>query len=160
MNRLEHLVLMHARGVPERWDHPMTWATALATFPLFLEVSKRQLRKLARQGTSAEFSPGETIIVAGDRSNCLYVILVGEVRAVTTRESRTLGSGDYFGEMAMIDGGSRSATVVAMTYVQVIKLPAATVVRLTRRHPAITLRMLRDLSTRLRHLETQPARAT
>jgi len=159
MNGLDRLVSMHARGVPECWDHPTAWASALATFPLFLEVSKHQLRKLARHGTSAEFTPGETIVVAGDRSTCLYVILGGDVRAVTTRESRTLGRGDYFGEMALIDGGSRSATIVAMTYVYVIKLPAASVLRLTRRHPAITLRMLRDLTTRLRHLETQPARA-
>jgi CRP-like cAMP-binding protein len=152
---------MQARGMPERWDQPTAkdWAGVLATFPLFTGVSTRRLRKLARHATCAEFAPGETIIFAGDRGNFLCLILGGHVRAVSTPASRTLGSGDYFGEVALIDGGPRSATVVAISHVHVMKLPASSVVRLARRHPAITLRMLGELTTRLRQLETQAARA-
>lgn len=161
MNGLELLALMHARRVPERWDRPTAkdWAGVLATFPLFLEVNEARLRKLARHVTCAEFVPGETIIFAGDRGNFLYLILNGEVRAVSTAADRTLGRGDYFGEVALIDGGPRSATVVAITYVHVMKLPARLFLRLAHRNPAITLRMLRDLTTRLRQLETQAAHA-
>ena len=160
MNDLQLLTLMHARGIPERWDRPTAddWASVLATFPIFAGVSKRRLRKLARQATSVEFAPGETIIFGGDRGDFLYLILSGDVKAVSTLASRMLGSGDYFGEVAMIDGGPRSASVFAMSYVHVMKLPARAVVGLARRHPAITLRMLGDLTTRLRHLETHAAR--
>ena len=61
MNELQILALMHARGIPERWDHPTAkdWAGVLAKFPLFTGVSKRRLRELARHATRAEFAPGE-----------------------------------------------------------------------------------------------------
>ena len=161
MNQLELLTLVQVLGVPQCSDRPTAkdWAEVLATFPLFLEVSRRRLRRLARHATSAEFAPGERIVVSGDRSTFLYVILDGDARAVTTRESRMLRTGDYFGEMAMIDGGARPATVVAMSHVHVLKLPAASFLRLTRRYPAITLRMLRDLTIRLRNVETRVAQA-
>jgi CRP-like cAMP-binding protein len=161
MNDLQLLALIQARGVPERWDHPTAkdWAGVLATSPLFTGVSTRRLRKLARGATSAEFAPGETIIFAEDRGDFLYVILGGDAKAVSAAASRMLGSGDYFGEVAMIDGGPRPATVVAISYVHVMKVPAASVLRLAHRHPVITLRMLSELITRLRHLETQAARA-
>jgi CRP-like cAMP-binding protein len=161
MNALELVALMQARGVPERSNQPTAkdWADVLATFPLFAGVSKRRLRKLARHATCAEFAPSETIIVAGDRGDFLYLILGGHVKALSTPASRTLGSGDYFGEVAMLDGGPRSASVVAMSYAHVMKVPARSVVSLARRHPAITVRMLGDLTARLRHLEAQAVRA-
>lgn len=160
MNDLQLIALMHGRGLPERWDQPTAedWTGVLATFPLFTGVSERRLRKLAREATLAEFGPGETIIFGGDRDGFLYVILGGEVKVASTAASHTLGGGDYFGEVAMIDDGPRSTTVVATSYVHVMKLPAHSVIRLAHRDSAITLRMLRDLTTRLRQLETQVAR--
>ena len=81
------------------------------------------------------------------------------MKAVSTAARRRLGTGDYFGELALIDGHPRSATVVAISYAHVMKLPARPVLRLAHRQPAITLRMLGDLTSRLRHLETRAARA-
>jgi len=161
MNDRELVALMQARGAHGHWDQPTAkdWVDVLASFPLLEGVSKRRLRKLARHATCVEFGPGETIISAGEGGNVLYLILAGDVRTVSTAARRTLGSGDYFGEVAMIDGGPRCAAVVAMSYVHVMKLPALSVLKLAHRHPAITLRMLADLTTRLRRLETYAARA-
>jgi CRP-like cAMP-binding protein len=161
MNNLGLLAVMQPRPISERWDQSTArhWAGVLATFPLFMEISKRRLRRLARHATCAEFAPGETIIFAGDRGGFLYLILSGKIKAGSTPASRTLGSGDYFGELAASDSGPQSTPIVALTYAYIMKLPAPSVVSFTRRHPAITLRMLGDLTTRLRHLETRAARA-
>jgi CRP-like cAMP-binding protein len=162
MNNLELLALMHAHDLPRRWGQPTPgdWANVLATSPLFAGVSKRRLRKLARNATHAEFAPGETIIFAGDRGNFLYVILDGKAKTIARRAARALRTGDYFGEVAMIDGRPRSATVVAMSHVHVMKLPSRSVLKLARQHPAITLTMLENLTTRLRRLEAEGARAS
>jgi CRP-like cAMP-binding protein len=157
MNSLELLALMHVRALPPRWDHPTPgdWANVLATFPLFAGVSKRRLRKLTRNATVAEFARGETIIFAGDRGSSLYIILGGKVEARPA--GRTLHTGDYFGELASFDVHPRSATVVAMSAVHLMKIPSRSVLRLAREHPAIALTMFRDLAARLRQLETKGA---
>jgi len=134
------------------------WADVLATFPLFSEVSKRKLRKLVQSSTLAEVAAGQIVLSNGDTSASLYVILSGAARALRRPSSRELGVGDYFGELALIDGGPRSATVVATKNLHVMRLPAQSVLRLARQHPAMTVTMLKDLSTRL-HLETQGAPA-
>jgi CRP-like cAMP-binding protein len=161
MNNLELLALMHARALPRRWDQPTPddWADVLAGFPLFTGVSKRRLRKLARTATLVEFAPGETIIFAGDRGDFLYVILDGKAKTIARRAGRALRVGEYFGEVALIDGRPRPATVVAMSHVQVMKLPSRSVLKLARQHPAITLTMLENLTTRLRQLEAAGTRA-
>jgi CRP/FNR family cyclic AMP-dependent transcriptional regulator len=161
MNNLELLALMHAHALPRRWDHPTPgdWADVLATFPLFTGVSKRSLRKLARNATLAEFAPGETIIFAGDRGNFLYVILDGKAKTIARHARRALRVGEFFGEVALIDGRPRSATVVAMSHVHMMKLPSRAVLKLARQHPAITLTMLENLTTQLRQIEAEGARA-
>src|SRR5262245_52858891 len=111
MDSLALLALVNAHDLPQRWSQPTRgdWANVLAGFPLFTDVSKRRLRKLAGNATLADFAPGEPIMLAGERSDSLYVILGGNAEAVENRARRALRTGDYFGEVAMIDGGPRSA---------------------------------------------------
>jgi signal-transduction protein with cAMP-binding, CBS, and nucleotidyltransferase domain len=84
MHNLGHLALMQMPALQPQWDRPTAgeWTDVLATFPLFTGVSKRHLRRLARNATLAEFAPGETIVFAGDADEALYIILSG--RAKTT----------------------------------------------------------------------------
>jgi CRP/FNR family cyclic AMP-dependent transcriptional regulator len=130
---------------------------ALTSFPLFAEVSERRLRKLARHATRAAFAPGETIVSDVDYGNHLYVILSGAVEAVSRPAARTLRAGDYFGELSLIDGRPRMATVVALTEVELLELPSRPVLKLAREHPGFTLRIFRDLVPRLRQLEAEGA---
>jgi CRP-like cAMP-binding protein len=157
MYNLELLTLVHAREPQPRWNQPDLgdWADMLAKCPLFKGVSKRRLRKLARSARQAEFAPGETILYAGDPDDVLHIILSGHVK--TSRGDGRLRAGEYFGEVALTDGHPRSATVTALSYVHVLKLPSGSILNLARQHPAITLTMLRDLTTRLHQLEAESA---
>jgi len=161
MNSLEVLALMHVPEIMRSSDRPTAgdWADVLATFPLFSGVSKRRLRRLTRKATFAEFAAGDTIIRTGERSDSLYVILSGEARVLRRPAARTLSTGDYFGELALVDRAARSATVAATQELHVMRLPAHSVLRLARRHPAITLTLLTNLTTHLRRLETHVARS-
>src|SRR5262249_60343749 len=119
------LALMHERTQWTRGYKPLDadWADVLKTYSLFAGVSKRRLRKATRNARFAELAPRETVIFNGDDSNALYVILGGEAEVVTKRAARTLRTGDYFGELAMIDGRPRSATVVARSELHVMTIP-------------------------------------
>jgi CRP-like cAMP-binding protein len=159
MNGLEGLALLRVHEAMQRWDRPSIddWARVLADVPLFAGVSKRRLRKLVRAATFAEVAAGHTVSSNGNGSDSVYIILSGAAKELRKPASRELGVGDYFGESALIDRAPRSATVVAMHDLHVMRLPARSLVRLARRHPAMTLTMLRNLSTEFGRLEAQVA---
>jgi CRP-like cAMP-binding protein len=122
------------------------WAEVLAGFPLFAGVSRRQLRKLVRTATFAELARGERINSNGD---FLYVVLGGEATMLwPTRMS--MRTGDYFGELGVLGGQPYSLHVVAKQHLHLMKLPSLPVLELARRHPPVTMKLLKDLGLRLR----------
>jgi CRP-like cAMP-binding protein len=143
---------------PGRWDHagPSDWAEVLATFPLFSGIAQRRLRKLVRSATVDEHGPGDMVIQKGTPGDSLYLILSGSAKALGKPASRALGTGDYFGELSLLDGTPRSATVIATTELHLMKLPRQTFLGLTQ-DPKIALKMLRTLGSQIRRLEAQPA---
>ena len=149
------MALTRTGGLMRYWERPRPgdWANVLGAFPLFAQVDRRRLRKLVRKARLAEFAPGERVLAKGESTDSLYVVLGGTATAVGTPAPRRLRTGDYFGELALADGAPRSATVVATEELHVMALPARSVLRIARRQPAVTLAMLRDLSTQLRRLE-------
>jgi CRP-like cAMP-binding protein len=88
----------------------------LSQVPLFAKLSKKELKRIAGQMSERTFSAGETITTEGEGGVGFFVIEDGDA-TVTVRggEVGTLGPGDYFGEIALIDKGPRSATIVADT---------------------------------------------
>jgi CRP/FNR family cyclic AMP-dependent transcriptional regulator len=137
------------------WHRPTTkdWADAIAPLPLFSRVGKRQLRQIAKLATFTEFSPGDMIIRAGERGDAFYLILSGRARVVGKPRARTLGTGDYFGEMALIDGKPRSATVTATSPLQAMMLPRRPFHKLLEQEPKIALALMEELAGRVRRLE-------
>ena len=139
------------------WDHARAadWADVVATFPLFSGIPKRRLRKLIEPATFAEYSRGESVIEKGGRADSLYVILGGSATVRGKPASRALGIGDYFGELSLLDEAPRSATVVATEELHVMRLPRESFLRLAQDDPAVSLRMLTNLGSQFRRLETQ-----
>ena len=153
----EMMALMRPHGITGEDGSVDEWASVLADFPLFSDVNKRRLRKLVRQARFAEFAEGARVVSDGERASSLYVILGGAARVVQKPAARTLGVGDYFGELALIGGTTRTATVVATQELHVMVLPWQSVERAARRDAAIAFTMLRQLSTQVKRLEAQLA---
>jgi CRP-like cAMP-binding protein len=150
---------INPRGVMGFWDHagPAEWAEVLATFPLFAHVPERRLRALVRLATFAEYGVGDVVIEKGAPGDSLYVILSGSARARGRPAARTLGVGDYFGELGLLGGVPRSATVAATSELHVMRLPGQAFLGLAEHYPTISLRMLSRLGSQIRRLEAQPA---
>jgi CRP-like cAMP-binding protein len=81
----------------------------------------------------------------------------GTAKARGKPAARALSTGDYFGELALLTGGSRSATVVATEQLHVMRLPRESFLRVAQHDPSIWLTMLRGLSAQFARLETQAA---
>jgi CRP/FNR family cyclic AMP-dependent transcriptional regulator len=72
------------------------------------------------------------------------------------KSRRTLGIGDYFGEMGLLDGEPRSATIAAEGELQVMKLPRRPFLKLLSQEPQIATAMMAELAARIRTLEKRP----
>ena len=150
---------LEAEALLRYWNQPSTddWVEVLAAYSLFAGVSKRRLRKLVRHARFGEFARGDVVVTQGESADSLYVILGGTAEARGKPAPRTLRTGDYFGELALLGGTRRSATVVATRDLYVMRLPGRSFLRLAKRDPRISLAMLRNLGVQLRRLETQAA---
>jgi CRP/FNR family cyclic AMP-dependent transcriptional regulator len=102
------------------------------------------------------FAPGEVIFREGDKADKMYVVLSGEVEVhLQGTVIDTLAQGATFGEMALIDGSPRSATVVAKTSSEVAAINEKTFVLLVDEMPYFALSTMRNLVDRLRRMNEQ-----
>jgi CRP/FNR family cyclic AMP-dependent transcriptional regulator len=137
------------------WTRPTArdWADVLSGLPLFARVPKRHLRKIAELAEMKEFTSGDIVIDAGEPSDAFYVILSGGAKVVGKPRARSLRVGDYFGEMGLIDGEPRSATVSAVGELQTMVLRRRPFLKLLNQEPQIGVAMLVELAARVRRLE-------
>lgn len=151
------LAVTTARSGAAGGDAGKRWAPVLESIPLFAAVPKRQLRKIAALTREGRYRRGTAIVRAGDRGDDFYVILDGAASVVRPSglPSITLAPGSYFGEMALIDGEVRSATVMAETDVHCLRLSRAPFLRLVRSEPEVAVVLLRHLAARVRELQAQ-----
>jgi CRP/FNR family transcriptional regulator, cyclic AMP receptor protein len=122
--------------------------------PLFDGLSKRHLRRLAREADVVEFGPGRPIVVEDQPGEAIFVVLTGTARVV--RAGRKVGAlipGDFFGELSALDGGPRTASVVPETPVEVLRLFRHTVHTLIEQEPALAMGLLEGLARRLRQVQ-------
>jgi CRP-like cAMP-binding protein len=137
------------------WNRPTAkdWATVLAALPLFAQVSKRQLTKIAELARITDYVANAVVMHEGEPGDSLHVVLSGRARVRGKPRARVLKMGDYFGEMALIDGAPRSATITADGELQTMRIPRKPFLRLVEREPSIALALLAELAGRVRRLE-------
>jgi pyruvate,water dikinase len=133
---------------------PRDPAAALQRVQLFAEMDRKQATQIARLLKERRYAKGETVIMEGSGGAAFFVIESGEaVVSSKGAERATLGPGDYFGELALIDGGPRSATVVAGTDLVCYGLTFWEFRPLVESNGALGWKLLQALAKRLREAE-------
>lgn len=108
------------------------------------------------------FHAGEDIVREGEEASCMYVIQRGEAEVLKNIEGKqcridTIGTGDLFGEMAIVEHTTRSTTVRALTDVQVITINQSTFLRRVQEDPSLAFNIMRVMANRIRHLDEELA---
>ena len=128
----------------------------LASAPLFQSMSERELEEVLGLGQEVEYAAGQPITEVGMAAMDFYLILEGEARLdVPDIRTETIGSGSTFGEMAVLDGGLRSASVTAISHVLTLRIGRPEFIALLDRHGSISRKLLVEVSARLRRAEDQ-----
>lgn len=126
-------------------------AELLKTVPLFATCSKGQLKAVAGVTEIVEFAEESAICQEGGSDSDLYLIVEGTARVVVGGRARKhLTAGDFFGEIALLDGGPRTATVVADMPVMCLRVDPAGMRRVLDAEPGLAAAMLREVARRLR----------
>jgi flavin reductase (DIM6/NTAB) family NADH-FMN oxidoreductase RutF len=131
--------------------HGGQYEQLLATTPVFSTLTPDLLEPILASGEERAFPAGGSIVRQGDPGDDLYVILEGRVRVERAgRVVESLGEGEFFGEIAVLDGRLRSADVVADTAVRTLRLSREVVRGALQREPRAAWEMLQVLAARLR----------
>jgi CRP/FNR family cyclic AMP-dependent transcriptional regulator len=126
-------------------------AGLLKTIPLFSACSKKELQRIASIAKEVHFEASRTITQEGDLGIGLHVIIEGEVKVqIGGRTRRRLGPGAFFGEIALLDGGPRTATIVAETPVTTLGIPAWDFKGILNSDSHLAIKMLEETCRRLR----------
>lgn len=122
--------------------------------PLFSGLDKRELQGVASSMKERTFNPGQTIASEGQTGIGFFVIAEGTAKVSQGDEERaTLGPGDYFGEIALIDDGLRTASVTADSELKVYGLTSWEFRPLVESNASIAWKLLKVMATRLREAE-------
>jgi CRP-like cAMP-binding protein len=126
----------------------------LRSVSLFEGLTAKEVEALLRVGKEVVHEAGDDLVEQGKRGVGFHLITDGKARVlVRGRTVAHLRPGDYFGEMALLDGEPRSATVRAETDVRTLSLASWDFLPLIDRHPSIAKKMLLEMSRRLRDAE-------
>jgi CRP-like cAMP-binding protein len=132
----------------------------LQRIPLFSELKPKELEQLSGSFKERTFNAGETVATEGQEGAGFFVIESGEaVVTISGDERRTLGPGDYFGDIALIDQGARTATITAESELHTYGLTFWDFRPLVENDARIAWPMLQTLAKRLREAEAESATA-
>jgi len=131
---------------------PTAAVETLKTVSLFEGLDDKQLARVANQMKERTFPEGSAVTSEGETGAGFFVIAEGTASVSVDDELRaTLGPGDYFGEIALIDEGVRSATIVAATDLRCYGLAPWEFRPFVEEHPQVAWALLQTLAKRVRH---------
>jgi CRP/FNR family transcriptional regulator, cyclic AMP receptor protein len=144
---------------PDRGGPPLHsgWLPVLGRIPLFASLTKRHLRRLASLAEMKRFKAGTDVVRAGTQGNAFFVILDGRAEVTTPAgHTRMLKEGDYFGELALLDGAPRAATVTATNSLATARIPRSAFLRLLKEEPEMWAGLTHGLLAIVRELQKVP----
>jgi len=136
-------------------------AQVMRRVPLFSQLSDDELARISEPARERSYPKNSVILFEDDPGDALYVVVTGQVKVVLIGEDgrevilSVLGTGDFFGEMALIDDEPRSAHVIAMEDANLLVLRREDFQNCLQETPTIAFGLLRALSRRLRHADTK-----
>jgi CRP/FNR family cyclic AMP-dependent transcriptional regulator len=123
----------------------------LRGIPLFSNCSKSELNEISSIVKEVDFPAGSAICKEGTTGIGMHIVVEGDVKVqIGGRTRRRLGAGAFFGEIALLDGGPRTASVVAESDVKTLSVPQWEFKSMLKEHPNLTVKMLEEACRRLR----------
>lgn len=127
----------------------------LAAVDLFAQFTRKDLTRIGRAVVERVYKKGDTIVKEGEQAVAFFVVSKGKVEVTKGTGAKkqklsVLGAGSVFGEMALLDGGPRTATVVALEESECLVLSRWDFVAELRTNPHMAVAMLPIISKRLR----------
>jgi len=141
---------MHRREFLRTWD-------LVARVPFFHSVGAPVIAEVAKQLKPRDVAAGSVIARRGERGDCMYFIVTGEVAIQLESGPLVLGEGQFFGEISLVTGSPRNATVTARAACQLLVLDIADFRRLAAQRPDLTRAIDEEARRRLAHA---PARVS
>jgi len=126
----------------------------LGAVPLFEGLTKKQLRKVTDLADVGRFMAGARLVKQGDIGDSFYVVLTGQAKVlVSGRTVNRLLPGEHFGEISLLDGKPRTASVVAETEMTLVIITQKDFLGLLAKDPEITLSLLEGMARTVRRLD-------
>ncbi len=133
-------------------------AELIQQVPLFSDLDKKELRNLTSSMKERIFKAGDTVAKEGQSGIGFFIIDEGEASVtVGGEERRTFKHGDYFGEVALIDDGARTATITAKTELRCYGITSWEFRPLVEQNAGLAWKMLQTMAKRLREAEQRSA---
>lgn len=128
--------------------------TVLGAVPLFEGLSNKQLRKVADLAEVARFMASAPLVKQGEIGDSFYVVLTGQAKVVANKRTMNqLLPGDHFGEISLLDGGPRTASVVAETEMTLVIIRQKDFLSMLVKDPEITICLLEGMARTVRRLD-------
>ncbi|NIA29189.1 MAG: cyclic nucleotide-binding domain-containing protein [Actinobacteria bacterium] len=129
--------------------------------PLFAKMNDDEVAQVVNQCVRRECAKDQVILVEEEVGQTLFIILRGTVKITRTSEEgrevilTMLKSGDFFGELSLLDGKGRSATVIAMETSELLTLRRSEFLMILEKYPQIAIELLKVLGNRIRKCDLQ-----
>jgi CRP-like cAMP-binding protein len=126
----------------------------LKALPMFRGCTPKDLKKVASLGMRVSVARGRQLTRVGERGTEVFIVLSGTAECVVHNAVvAQFGTGDFFGEIAMLDGGTRTATVIAETDMELLVFNRHEFLTLVKASPVVAHRMLEAMARRVRRAD-------
>jgi CRP-like cAMP-binding protein len=134
-------------------DEVTVGLAALERTPLFAGLDRQHLQDVLSVGQRVSYQPGQAIVERGDPGDAMYIVVGGAAEVDVGGRYHRLERGDFFGEMAVLAGKPREATVKAVEPLEALRIPADDFQAFLAANPQIAVGMLKSLVERLREVQ-------
>jgi CRP-like cAMP-binding protein len=134
-------------------DDQAVGISALEAMPLFAGVTRHDLENILKIGELRSYEPGQAIVERGEPGDAMYIVLRGIAQVEVGGRFHELKPGEFFGEMALVAGRKRMATVKAADRVDALRIGSEEFQGFLLHQPRVAVAMLKGLVERLREVQ-------